>query len=182
LSAAPDRSRDAAFGELFTEYRARVFALCFHLVGHAADAEDALQETFFAVHRGLPGFRGEAHLSTWIYRIALRVALRVKSRRPKHEANDRGNPAAEPAVTPEDPVIARERRADLTAALGRLPAEQQTVLSLFAVEGIPQKEIAAILGIPEGTVWSRLSAARRRLAAELARKAASSSGLFRTYG
>lgn len=167
LAASPSSSeRDPAFKELFALYRTRVFSLCFHLMGNRGDAEDAMQEIFFAVYRGLAAFRGEAKLSTWIYRIALRVALRVKAQRHSKIEPIEHEP---PAPTPEDPAIARERREALAAALARLPAEHRSVISLFAMDGIPQKEIAAILGIPEGTVWSRLSSARKKLAAELAR-------------
>ena len=65
-------------------------------------------------------------------------------------------------------LVARDRARRLMMAMDRLSGEHRTVLSLFAVEGLSHKEIAEILGVPEGTVWSRLNAARRRLAGELA--------------
>jgi len=73
-------ARDEAFVQLFEALRAPVYSLCLNLTGRPADAEDAAQEVFVSVHHALPRFRGEARLSTWVYRIALRAALRVRAR------------------------------------------------------------------------------------------------------
>jgi RNA polymerase sigma-70 factor, ECF subfamily len=155
--------RDVAFRALFEAYRAPVLALCLHLTGTSADAEDATQEIFLAVHSALPRFRGESRLTTWIYRIALRTALRTRARRRPSEPLDPELPGA----GGEEAMGARLDARRLAAALARLPAEQRAVLSLFALEGLGHREIADILGVPEGTVWSRLHGARKRLAAEL---------------
>ena len=72
-------TRVAAFDELFIALREQVFAVCLHVTGNAADADDALQETFLAVHDGLPRFRGESRLSTWVHRIAIRASIRVRA-------------------------------------------------------------------------------------------------------
>jgi RNA polymerase sigma-70 factor (ECF subfamily) len=164
LACIRDRTtRAAAFDELFAALREQVFAVCLHVTGNAADADDALQETFLAVHAGLPRFRGEARLSTWVHRIAIRSAIRVRSRRrPADDVHAVDPPAREP-----DPVLTGELGARLAAAMERLSADHRVVISLFAVEELPHAQIAEILGIPEGTVWSRLHAARKRLAAEL---------------
>lgn len=152
--------REAAFEELFRAYESQVFQLCWRLAGNRAEAEDALQETFLAVFQGLDSFRGEAQLSTWIHRIAVRVALRLRTKpRPQplvHDYSDAG-------PTPDERAIAQEERVRLSAAMQQLSAEHRTVLSLFAIGGIAHKEIAAILGVPEGTVWSRLHKARKKL-------------------
>jgi RNA polymerase sigma-70 factor (ECF subfamily) len=120
---------------------------------------------FLTVNSALPHFRGESRLTTWIYRIALRTALRVRARRRPSEPLDPELPGGggEDAMR----FVIEARR--LAAALGRLPAEQRAVLSLFALDGLGHAAIAEILGVPEGTVWSRLHAARKRLAAELGR-------------
>lgn len=169
LAAARGKAeeRGRAFDALFRALRKPVLALCLHLTGRRDDAEDALQETFLSVHRALPRFRAEARVSTWVYRIALRAALRVRARRPEPR-----EPETEPAHDGEPAMAARLEARRLAAALGRLPAEQRAVISLFAVEGLTHREIAEVLGVPEGTVWSRLHAARKRLAAELGRGAA----------
>jgi RNA polymerase sigma-70 factor (ECF subfamily) len=152
-------ARRQASDRLFRELREPLHALCMHLTGRRADAEDAVQEVFVAVHRGLPGFHGASRLTTWVYRIALRAAFRARARRQDGEPLDPelsgGGGEAEMATRDE------ARRA--AAALGRLPAGPRAVLSLFAVDGLSHREIADILGIPEGTVWSRLHSARRLL-------------------
>lgn len=160
-----------AFEELFTSLREKVFALALHATGSQADAEDATQETFLAVHRALPSFRGESLASTWVYRIALRAALRVRARRPKpaggdpESAREREDQAGADA---EAALFAREDARRLAGAWGRLTGEHRAVLSLFAIDGLSHREIADVLGVPVGTVWSRLHAARKTLQAELA--------------
>ena len=156
-------ARDAAFAELVSHFRRPLLGMCLNLTGDPADAEDALQDVLLAVHRGLRRFRGEARLSTWIYRIAVRVALRVKSHRRSHVPLDQDLPAPRNP----DPVARRERAQQIHRAVARLPAEHRVVLTLFAVRGLRHREIAEVVGIPEGTVWSRLHHARRKLAAEL---------------
>lgn len=142
-----------------------MLALCLHLAGRRADAEDALQETFLAVHRGLPRFRGEARLSTWVYRIAVRAALRARARRRDGAPVDPETPGG----GGEAALQARLEARRLAEAFSRLPAEHRVVISLFALEGLTHRQIAEVLGVPEGTVWSRLHGARRRLAEELGR-------------
>lgn len=165
MRAADRTAREAAFTTLFERLRGPVLALCRQLMGDAADAEDALQETFVAVHAGLPRFRGEARLSTWVYRIAIRTTARQRARR--------GRRAAEPLVVDppapaSDAALSAERRELLDRAMARLSAEQRAVLSLFSLDGLSHAEVAEILGIPIGTVWSRLHAARQRLLGLLA--------------
>ena len=166
--AAAVRARptpQGAVAELVAAYREPVFALCLHLTRSRGEAEDAAQETFLAIHQGLPGFRGEAKLSTWVYRIAVRTAHRVRGRhRPSEPLLD---VFPDPTPGPEVSAGTREQTRGVLAAMNALPAEQRVVLALFAVEGLRHGEIAEVLGIPEGTVWSRLHLARRRLAALL---------------
>jgi len=156
-------TRRAAFDELFAALRTQVFAVCLHVTGNASDADDALQETFLAVHAALPKFRGESRLSTWVHRIAIRASIRVRARRRSaadvHEVD--------PPARGPDPVASRELGERIAAAMNRLSADHRVVISLFAVDELSHGEIAEILGVPEGTVWSRLHAARKRLAAEL---------------
>jgi RNA polymerase sigma-70 factor (ECF subfamily) len=170
-AGGPGRAR--AFDAIFRALREPVLALCLHLTGRRADAEDALQETFLSVHRALPGFRGEARLASWIYRIALREALHARAARRDHGPVD--HEVAAPGGG-EGPLVARDEARRVQAALVRLTAEQRAVLALFALEGLSHRQVAEILGIPEGTVWSRLHVARRRLAAALQEPAAGAGG------
>lgn len=153
-------ARRAAFDAIFVHFRGPVLALCRHVTNHPGDAEDALQDCFLAVHGGLASFRGEARLATWIYRIALRAALAVRARRKPSEPLE-----VEPAQEGhERQLLARDETRRVAQTMERLTPEQRVVLSLFAVEELSHREIADILGVPEGTVWSRLAAARRELA------------------
>ena len=131
-----------------------------HLTGRRADAEDAVQEVFVAVHRGLPGFAGASRLTTWIYRIALRAPPSTPGRGGR--TGSRSIPETSGGGGEAD-MASRDEARRVAAAIARLPAGPRAVLSLFAVEGLSHREIADILGIPEGTVWSRLHAARRML-------------------
>ncbi|MEM7707539.1 MAG: sigma-70 family RNA polymerase sigma factor [Pseudomonadota bacterium] len=143
--------------QVFREHYPQVYRLALSMACNPADAEDISQETFLAVFRGLRAFRGDARLSTWIYRIALRVATRWLARR---------RPVREPSFT--------EVRADapipidLINALQRLPVTSRMIIGLVAVEGMSHREVAGLLGIPEGTVASRLFTARKRLTELLA--------------
>jgi RNA polymerase sigma-70 factor (ECF subfamily) len=159
--AATAEGRAAIIRELFLAHRERILALCLHATGRKTEAEDALQETFLAVHRALPGFRGEARLSTWVYRIALRAAAATRARRrPTEPLLDE---VADAAPGPDRAAEGRIEAARLGRALDQMGAEHRMILSLFAVEGLRHGEIAEILGVPEGTVWSRLHAARKAL-------------------
>jgi len=163
--------RRVACDQLVEVLSPRLSRLCLHLTGHAADAEDALQETLLAICRNLPHFRGEARLSTWAYRIAIRAALEVKSRRTRRaEVSEellKGHVA--PGVPADEQASLRQRASRLAAAADQLNPEQRAVLSLFAIDGLSHKEIAEVLGVPEGTVWSRLHLARKKVAAAMAK-------------
>ncbi len=158
------RAAAPSFDEVFSATHGRVLGLCLHLTGNPADAEDAAQETYLSVTKALKRFRGDARVSTWVYRIAIRAALRVKARRPATEPLE-----FEPTAETRDPALDRERSDQIRRALARLTFEHRTVLALFTLDGLSHREIAETLGIPEGTVWSRLHLARKKLAAELER-------------
>jgi RNA polymerase sigma-70 factor (ECF subfamily) len=171
IRAASEPQRQTAFQELFAAFHRPLLGLCQHLTMDRTEAEDALQEVFLALHRALPGFRGEAQLSTWVYRIALRTALHVRAKRPRNTSSlDAQSPALEvpdAGVAPDRLAAARQESARLARAMEQLSAEHRAVLSLFALEGLSHAEIAETLGIPLGTVWSRLHLARKKLLAAL---------------
>jgi RNA polymerase sigma-70 factor (ECF subfamily) len=155
-------ARNLACRALHDELQRPLYKVCFQLTGRDEDARDALQDAMFTLFQALPRFRGEARLSTFAYRIATCVALRVRARRrddlPLEDGAARGRNAG--ATT-----NAEARRALET--MQALPSEQRLVLALFAIEGLTHPEIADILGVPIGTVWSRLHAARKQMAAGL---------------
>jgi RNA polymerase sigma-70 factor (ECF subfamily) len=134
----------------------------------AADLDDALQEVFVVVHQRLAEFRGESKLTTWLFGISLRVAGRFR-RRPHVRREEPGAELAlERAVDgrtgPEEDALVREARAQLGALLDELDPEKRAVFVMFELERIAGVDIAEQLGLPVGTVYSRLSAARAQFA------------------
>ena len=144
------------FDEIYAECHRHVHGLCVGLLGNTADAQDAMQETFLAVAQALPSFRGESSAKTWVHRIAVRVAVRMRSRRRASEELDEHGATA-------DPSAAHAETDAMMKALGALSFEHRLVLALFAIAGLTHAEIADTLGVPEGTVWSRLHHAKRKL-------------------
>ena len=125
--------------------------------GNHADAEDIAQEAFVAIIGALPRFRGDAKLSTWIYRITLRVGTRWLAKR--------GTVAELPTT-----LLAADQSIpiDLINALHKLPIDYRMVVMLVSIEGLSHSEVAEVVAIPVGTVASRLHYARKRLADLLA--------------
>jgi RNA polymerase sigma-70 factor, ECF subfamily len=156
--------REVAFHELVTRYQRRVFAVCFRVLGTAADAEDAAQETFIKLARNADGFRGEAKLSTWLYRVANNVCLdrlRYERRRPSTPVDDLT--AIDQAPTVEDATDAHLAAHDVRNALALLDELSRRLLLLVAVDGLSYAEAAEVADLPVGTVKSRVSRARVKL-------------------
>ncbi len=154
-----------SFDEIYRELREKILGLGFRMTRRTEDAEDVLQETFLLVHRHLPKFRGESKVSTWVYRIATRVALNLRKRR-ADRAHDQltpehGDELASPS--PPDRLQSREEVQRIRQALQSLSPGFNAVLSLLGIDELSPAEVAEILGIPEGTVWSRATHARRKL-------------------
>src|SRR5256885_8532464 len=125
-----------------------------------AEREDAEQDVFVAVYRNLARFRGEAQLSTWIYRIAVRHAIQLGRQRRMRGSLGSAAVAETYAAPPPDPS---ERVSDLRLLdrmLSKLSAKKRAVFVLFEIEGLPVHQIARVVGCPENTVWSRLHQAR----------------------
>jgi RNA polymerase sigma-70 factor, ECF subfamily len=153
---------------IYHRYKRRVFALALRIVG-AMDAEEVAQEAFIRIFRGLPKFRGDAALGTWIYRLAVNAALSHRSRRgsvPARELAESEARGETPAVAPEGGDQALRRQ--LERALALLPTGYRTVIVLHDVEGLEHEEVAAILGCHVGTSKSQLHKARARLREMLA--------------
>jgi RNA polymerase sigma-70 factor (ECF subfamily) len=129
-----------------------------------ADLEDALQEVFIVVHAKLATFDGTSRLSTWLFGICLRVASgqRRKAYRHREHAVTNLEETAGAVTTPsaEAALLEREALQNLETVLGALELERRAVFVMFEIEGIGCPEIATMLGLPLGTVHSRLAAAR----------------------
>jgi RNA polymerase sigma-70 factor, ECF subfamily len=130
-----------------------------------ADLPDALQEVLLVVHRRLDSFGGSCQLSTWLFAICLRVAATTRrTRRRRREEPMDSCTDADPLVEPNNPeqlTLARDSRRRLDLALESLGPEKRAVLVMFELEGISCNEIAELLGVPKGTVFSRLANARQ---------------------
>ena len=149
-----------------------MYRLTLAIAGNEADAADATQETFIAAWRQMRKLRDPARLEAWLARIAVNAArMTVRGRRRRSIREIRGldavtlTVAADPAPSGFSPAERDARK--LAAALDRLDPEKRAILALRHLEGRGIPEIAAALGIPEGTVKSRLFAARKALQIQL---------------
>jgi RNA polymerase sigma-70 factor (ECF subfamily) len=159
------KSDSRAFAELVERHHGRLYTLAVRELGSAADAEDAVQETMIRAWRALPRFRAEASFSTWLYRICLNAISDQRSRRARG-----GGVPLEDVVEPTDPrdrIVERELSGDLQQALAELDETYRTAVLLFDVLGRSYAEIAEVLGVPEGTVKSRIYRGRVELSRKL---------------
>jgi RNA polymerase sigma-70 factor (ECF subfamily) len=171
LVARCRRGDSAAWRLLHDRYAPTVYRFLGALGIPPSEREDACQDVFVAVYRSLARFRGEARLSTWIYRIAARGAGRSRQRRRLHGLLS-SLLMREPPPPPEADASERTARLQLLDDLiGRLSEKKRLVLVLFEIEELGVDEIAKIAGCPENTVWSRLHHARAELT-EMAKKRA----------
>lgn len=170
---------ERAFASLFEKYAPRVRRLVARHVGDADEVADVTQEAFVRAFRALPAFKGESQFFTWLYRIAVNTArnsLARLRRVRRHEAlapegagDDGGYAGADAAdeTTPEAVLASRQVAQAVARAVAALPEDMRTALLLREVDGLGYAQIAARLGIPIGTVRSRIFRAREAVAAEL---------------
>jgi len=170
----------AAFGELFARHRDRLWAVALRTMGNPEDAADGLQDGMVAAFRRAGSFRGEAAVTTWLHRVVVNACLdRIRAAKVRRaealpedleEYGDRGSTttATGEAEDPADLSEQAERRRQVLDALATLPEEQRAALVLVDMEGYPVAEVALILDCPVGTVKSRCSRGRARLAELLA--------------
>ena len=151
------RGDHGAFHEIVDHYEGRLRVLAYHLLRDADQMNDALQDTFVKAWSGLPGFRGDAALGTWLHQICYRICLDYLRRQKVRPA---GEQLADDLADPTDDVGGLALREQVSAALGRLPVEQRAVLLLVDREGYDYGTVAEALEVPVGTVASRLSLAR----------------------
>lgn len=152
----------AAWRELHREYHPVAAAFLRKLGVRDGDLEDACQEVFLQMHRYLPGFRGEADLKTWLYRLCATEAGNVRRRWRLLDALRTllvHRTAAVPPVA-EQELDAETARRRVEAALEGLKPAERTVFVLYEMEGLSGDEIAEIVGCPVATVWRRLHYAR----------------------
>ncbi len=160
----------AAFERLVTPHEAMVWRVCWQLMRHTEDAQDAMQETMLRAWRSLKNYRGEASFSTWLYRVAVSCCLdALRRRKPQarqdsmEELGERGFDPPDRQPGPQEALEKGEQREALRRAMNLLPEEQRIPLVLFAVEGRPYEEIAELMQTSVGTVKSRISRGREKL-------------------
>ena len=152
----------AAFTAIVHHYEHRLRVLAYQILQDPQAMDDALQEVFVAAYAALPGFRGDAALGTWLHRITCNVclqSLRTASRRPAiadDPPEDNDLPAREETAAVID-------RAVIAEALTALPAEQRILVLLVDRDGYDYRTAADLVGIPRGTVASRLAGGRAAL-------------------
>jgi RNA polymerase sigma-70 factor (ECF subfamily) len=181
LRAHADGDPDA-FGEIVRRHRDRLWAVALRTTGDPEEAADALQDGLVSAFRRADSYRGDAAVTTWLHRIVVNACLDRMRRRKVRAAEslpddleayagrgsavtgtDPAHPASETA-DPADLALGHEQRSLVLQALATLPAEQRAALVLVDMEGYPVDEAAAILGCAPGTVKSRCSRGRARLA------------------
>jgi RNA polymerase sigma-70 factor, ECF subfamily len=157
LVAACRDGRRQAFDILVERHRRPVYQLCYRFAGNHEDAADLSQDVFLRAFRGLARFRGDASVSTWLYRIGVNACLnRVSGKAaPTVTLDD----TAELPAPPSDPaarLIASERAAEVRSAIARLPRRQRATLILRMYHERSHREIAEILGTTEGAAKANL--------------------------
>ena len=166
LIARLQKRDEAAFEELIRQYEKKVYTLCFRMCGNSEDAEEAAQDSFLALWRGIDRFRQESSLSTWIYRLASNACIDLLRRRKKQGSSlslddeELFLDAVDPAPHPQDAVEHREAQKLLQEGLSALPEEYRKVLILREIEGLSYTEIAESASLELGTVKSRISRGR----------------------
>ncbi len=168
---------DLAFAELYQRYHRRAYAVALGVVKRQSDALDVVQEAFVKAHRSIEKFEGSARFYTWFYRIVTNVAIDHLRKRQRSRIQDVEHvPAAamdQAAATglvahshnldPGKNALRGELRERIRAALAELPEHHRAVVVLREIEGMSYEEISEAVGVPKGTVMSRLFHARRKL-------------------
>src|SRR5688572_227199 len=159
LVARCQRGDDSAFAELVDRYKNLVYGMIYRMMTDRTQVEDLAQDVFLKVHRGLPYFRGESRLSTWIYRIVANVCVQARSsRRPMPSSTDVPEPASADGAFAD-----LELRDRIEKAMARLPDNYRFLIAAHYLKGVQYEALAESLNIPLGTVKTHLFRAKRQL-------------------
>jgi RNA polymerase sigma factor (sigma-70 family) len=169
----------AAFEELYRRHRDKLVAASFRVVGDWHTAEEIVQEALVTVWKRAATFEGRSTVRTWLHAVVRNQSLNHRRRAARvGGVGDAAELVAVPAaeIGPEDAALATAEQAELAAALKELPPAHREVLTLMFVAELSHAEIGQVLGVPIGTVKSRLHAAKRGLAARLRARTAPGQG------
>lgn len=161
-----------AFNRLFEIYQSQVVNIAYSMLSDREDAYDAAQEVFVRVYKNIGSFKEESSFNTWLYRIITNVCFDILRKRQKTskvisisnmmgEDNDIDIPDDSP--TPEENIELTERQRAVKDAISQLREEYRVVITMCDIEGMSYDDIAEMLGIPKGTVKSRINRARSSL-------------------
>ncbi len=173
---APDRSLLAAhlagdpdaFGRIVARHRDRLWAVALRTLGDREEAADALQDALLSAYRAAGSYRGEAQVTTWLHRIVVNACLdRVRRRQARPTVPLLDEAGRTDPSDPRDSLAERETALDIEQALAALAHDQRVAIVLVDLQGLSVEEAAAVLDVPVGTVKSRCSRGRARLALSL---------------
>ncbi len=150
-----------AFGELVRRHQDFVYGAALRIVRNPVMAEDLTQEAFVRAHRALPGFRGQAQVRSWLYRIATNLALNAVQRRREYPTD--AVPDRPARLDPADDAENLALRRELESAISALPPKLKQPLVLREYDGLSYQAIADVLDLPINTVRTRILRARRSL-------------------
>jgi RNA polymerase sigma-70 factor (ECF subfamily) len=168
------RRYDEAFEALLGNLKVKVFHLALSILRNPTQAEDAVQDIFVRIWKGLPTYHGGSSLSTWVYTIARNTCLTELKRRARHPTVSLQEPemaeaaSRNPALRSTDPEPGSEM--DVESLLGQLPGRSRQVITLFYLEQKSYEETARMIGAPIGTVKTLLFRAKKELARIISRK------------
>lgn len=151
--------------EIFLRFAGKMLAVALRYTRHRMEAEDVLQDSFIKVFDNIASYQFQGSLEAWIRRIVVNTALKNYQRKSFREEQYGMNMEAEPPVEPS--IFAHLHQEELLNLVSRLPEGYRVVFNLYAIEGYSHKEIAAMLGIEEGTSRSQLLKARKMLQAQI---------------
>jgi RNA polymerase sigma-70 factor (ECF subfamily) len=161
------RQFNAAFGLLHERFKEKVFRLAFSILRDETQAEDAAQDVFVRIWKGLPAYHGGASLSTWVYTITRNTCLTELKRRGRHPTVSLQEPEMETAAdgleSLQSAAMDSGAEMDVASLLAQLPGDYRQVLTLFYLEQKAYEEVAAMLGLPLGTVKTLIFRAKKAL-------------------
>jgi RNA polymerase sigma-70 factor (ECF subfamily) len=168
----PMISRTDELALFYRDHAGRVLAWAIRLGGAYVDAEDIAHDVFAIAVRRLPEFRGDAEVATWLFAITRRVVANARRRAAlrRFVGLDSVPEIAADIPAPDEQLASRRRRRTVQLALEKLSRSQREAVALVDLEGVTAVEAGEILGVPVGTVYSRLHHGRRTLAAALERE------------
>ena len=158
-----------AFSELFFQYKEMVYRVVYRLLGNSEETHDAVQQTFIELYKSLPGYAGKSKFTTWLYRIAVNVSIQFFRKRRAHDKTQSLDPEllADTVTDKETSIEKKELRKQIEQALASLHIRKRTVVILHDIENRTMEEISEIIGVPVGTIKSRLFYGREELKKKL---------------